>query len=57
LPEEDRKGLQGIEMYKFRTFETKAGKDRITRLGRFLRPLRLDELPQIINIIKGDMRA
>ncbi|WP_367361558.1 sugar transferase [Mesotoga sp.] len=49
------KDCREFEMYKFRTFETKAGKDRITRLGRFLRPLRLDELPQIINIIKGDM--
>jgi len=38
------KDCREFEMYKFRTFETKAGKDRITRLGRFLRPLRLDEL-------------
>jgi len=34
---------------------TKDGDDRITRVGRFLRRSRLDELPQIINILKGEM--
>ena len=29
--------------------------DRITKVGRFIRATRIDELPQIINIIKGDM--
>ena len=28
---------------------------RITKVGRVIRPLRLDELPQLVNIIKGDM--
>ncbi len=29
--------------------------DRITKVGHFIRPTRIDELPQILNILKGDM--
>ncbi len=50
-------------LYKFRSMhcdtsgpEITAGNDpRITRLGRVLRRTHLDELPQLINVIKGDM--
>jgi lipopolysaccharide/colanic/teichoic acid biosynthesis glycosyltransferase len=57
-----------ITVYKFRTMKTLAvpsddrasavtqeGDVRITRVGAFLRRSRLDELPQIINILKGEM--
>jgi lipopolysaccharide/colanic/teichoic acid biosynthesis glycosyltransferase len=65
-----RLGLAGkpITVYKFRTMKVHdAGEDersaamtgdrddRITRLGAFLRRSRIDELPQIINILKGEM--
>lgn len=50
-------------MYKFRTMrEPKEGEnrllsdaDRVTRVGAFLRKTSLDELPEIINVIKGEM--
>jgi lipopolysaccharide/colanic/teichoic acid biosynthesis glycosyltransferase len=50
-------------IYKFRTMKinngpliTTADDARITRWGRFLRVFKLDELPQLVNIIKGQMR-
>lgn len=50
-------------MYKFRTMrEPKVGEnrllsdaDRVTKVGAFLRKTSLDELPEIINVIKGEM--
>ena len=53
-------------VYKFRSMIADAEKDgvprlatdkdsRVTRVGKFLRKCRLDELPQLINILKGDM--
>jgi lipopolysaccharide/colanic/teichoic acid biosynthesis glycosyltransferase len=56
-----------ISVYKFRTMRdvvvaderkaamTSDGDDRVTRIGRVLRNLRLDELPQIFNILKWQM--
>ncbi len=52
-----------FEVYKFRTMKEEnsvhksvtEGDDRITRVGRVLRKFRIDELPQLINILNGDM--
>ena len=52
-----------FKMIKFRTMKDSRDKngnllddnERVTRLGSFLRSFSLDELPELINIIKGDM--
>jgi len=64
---QQRAGKNGTQFafYKFRTMNTdadpfgpspKSGVDpRLTRVGRILREYSLDELPQFVNILKGDM--
>lgn len=63
---QERVGLGGrpFRMLKFRTMRPATEShsewasdngDRITRVGRFLRKYRLDELPQFISILRGDM--
>lgn len=57
------KGGKSFVMIKFRSMRTEsndfsptsAADARVTRLGKFLRKARIDELPQLINILKGDM--
>ena len=60
-----RPGLGGrpFTIYKFRTMTDARGADgkllpdgaRLTRFGRFLRAASLDELPELFNVLKGDM--
>lgn len=67
LYSQERVGLNGFPfvIYKFRSMRLDAEKEgakwatkndsRITRVGNFLRKYRVDELPQLYNVIKGDM--
>ena len=67
LLRQTRIGLHGREfgMFKFRSMVKNAAQmgpyfttdndPRITRVGRFLRQTSIDELPQLVNVLKGDM--
>jgi sugar transferase EpsL len=60
-----RPGFQGkpFELYKFRTMNNKCDQDgkllpdaeRLTKFGRLLRSTSIDELPELFNVLKGDM--
>jgi sugar transferase (PEP-CTERM system associated) len=63
-----RVGLDGhdFDVLKFRSMRTDAERDgkarwatgsddRVTRVGRFIRKVRIDELPQFFNVLRGDM--
>lgn len=65
---QDRPGLNGeiFKIFKFRTMnlgsekmikgqEVQKSDPRITSIGKFLRRTKLDEIPQVINVLKGEM--
>lgn len=59
------RGGRTFQIYKFRTmYQSRSGRpqvwaqdgdSRVTPVGRLLRAYRLDELPQLVNVLKGDM--
>ena len=59
------KGGREFDIYKFRSMAHDSEKDgakfasagdmRVTRVGKFIRKTRIDELPQFFNVLKGDM--
>ncbi len=65
---QERVGLNGVpfQLFKFRSMVENAESDgeakwatekdtRVTKIGKIIRKLRIDEIPQVVNIFKGDM--
>ena len=65
-PAAPRPARRGVHLFKFRSMRVDAEArgnprwaqqqdPRVTRVGRFIRPMRIDELPQLINVLLGEM--
>jgi len=64
---QERVGRNGrrYQLWKFRSMRVdaerngavwaRAGDERVTRIGRFIRKTRMDEIPQVFNVLRGDM--
>ena len=50
-----RVGRGGTDFYVYKFRSMRIGDPRITRIGYFIRKYKLDELPQLFNVLKGDM--
>ncbi len=66
IPGKSKRQADLFNMLKFRTMREDAEKEtgavnagyddpRVTRVGRFLRPTRIDEIPNLLNVLRGDM--
>ena len=57
------KGMKAFKILKFRSMNVDADQehpasasdDRVTKVGKFIRKFRIDEIPQVLNVLKGDM--
>ena len=59
------KGMKEFNILKFRSMRVDAEKNgaqlatandsRVTKFGKFIRATRIDEIPQVLNVLKGDM--
>ncbi len=54
---QERIGKDGapFRLFKFRSMTERKGKQKVTLVGKLMRRYRIDELPQLVNVLKGDM--
>ena len=54
---QERAGIYGrkIKIFKFKTIVGSKHKKKVSKFGKFLRITRLDEIPQILNVLRGEL--